>query len=62
MTEVLQDFQRIGQKVALLGLNLNHHKTEVIFKESAGGQLLQVAPDLQGTCSPGITDWRVYFN
>ena len=30
----------------MLGLHLNHHKTELICEESAGGQLLQVAPDL----------------
>ena len=43
--EALQDFQRIGQEAALMELHLNHHKTELICKES-GGQLLQVAPDL----------------
>ena len=44
--EGLQDFQQIGREAALLGLHLNHHKTELICEESAGGQLLQVAPDL----------------
>ena len=44
--EALQDFQWIGQEAALMELHLNHHKTELICKESAGGQLLQVAPDL----------------
>ena len=44
--EALQDFQRIGQEAALMELHLNHHKTELICKEFAGGQLLQVAPDL----------------
>ena len=42
----MQDFQQIGREAALLGLHFNHHKTELICEESAGGQLLQVAPGL----------------
>ena len=34
------------REAALLGLHLNHHKTEHICGDLAGGQLLQVAPDL----------------
>ena len=34
------------REAALLGLHLNHHKTELICGDLAGGQLLQVAPDL----------------
>ena len=34
------------QEAALLGLHFNHYKTELICGGLAGGQLLQVAPDL----------------
>ena len=35
--EVLQDFQLVEQEAALLGLHLNHHKTELICGDLAGG-------------------------
>ena len=44
--EVLQDFQLVEREAALLGLLLNYYKTELICGGLAGGQLLQVAPDL----------------
>ena len=37
-TEVLQDLQWVEREAALLGLHLNHHKTELIGGESTGGQ------------------------
>ena len=44
--EVLQDFQFIECQAANLGLHLNRTKTELICEDSAGSQLLEVAPDL----------------
>ena len=53
MTDRLEAWSRrstvfpIGEREAAhLGLHLNHHKTELICMESAGGRLLEETPDL----------------
>ena len=44
--DVLHDFKLINREAAALGLQLNHHKSELIFEELAGTDILNAAPDL----------------
>ena len=44
--KVYEDFQLIQREAALLGLNLNHEKTELISDTRAGSLLLACAPNL----------------
>ena len=44
--KVLQDFQLVEQEAALMGLHLNHHKTELICRETDGELILHAAPDV----------------
>jgi hypothetical protein len=45
-SDVLHDFQLIDQEAGILGLQLNHRKTELICEDSAGKALLDAASDL----------------
>ena len=44
--DVLHDFKLINREAAALGLQLNHHKSELIFEELAGTDILNATPDL----------------
>ena len=64
--DVCDDFKMIEREAAAVGLELNHHKSELICADQAGLALLHLAPDL---CSPaqsqhcylaGLTNWIVH--
>ena len=44
--DVCDDFKMIEREAAAVGLELNHHKSELICADQAGLALLQLAPDL----------------
>ena len=44
--DVCDDFKMIEREAAAVGLELNHHKSELICADQAGLALLHLAPDL----------------
>ena len=44
--DVCDDFKMIEREAAAIGLELNHHKSELICADQAGLALLHLAPDL----------------